>query len=77
MSGIRRGGVTSRLWGGVMLRIRVVEIHPLVGPSRNIQIHGGEFDQLEYEHLLVGEIQASDISFDFGKTWTSVTGGMR
>ncbi|MFD9366811.1 hypothetical protein ACFWA6_03745 [Streptomyces sp. NPDC060020] len=60
---------------GVMMRIRVAEIDPLVGPSRNIQIHGGEFDQLEDEHLIVGEIMAHDISFDFGGTWRSVSGG--
>ncbi|WP_405986787.1 polymorphic toxin-type HINT domain-containing protein [Streptomyces sp. NBC_00872] len=59
---------------GVMLRIKVADIDPLIGPSRNIQIHGGKHDQLEYEHLLVGGIMASDISFDFGVTWRSVTG---
>ncbi|MEU3616824.1 polymorphic toxin-type HINT domain-containing protein [Streptomyces sp. NPDC006872] len=60
---------------GVMLRIKVADIDPLVGPSRNIQIHDGPWDQLEDEHLIVGEIHAPEISFDFGETWRNVTRG--
>ncbi|MEU4268768.1 ricin-type beta-trefoil lectin domain protein [Streptomyces sp. NPDC026092] len=58
---------------GVMLRIRVASIDPAIGPSRNIQIHGGPYERFfEDEHLIVGEILADDISFDFGRTWTPV-----
>jgi RHS repeat-associated protein len=62
---------------GVMLRIKVADIDPRVGPSRNIQIHDSEWDmsQFEEEHLIVGGIQAREISFNFGETWESVTGG--
>ncbi|GAA3809868.1 hypothetical protein GCM10023083_50660 [Streptomyces phyllanthi] len=58
---------------GVMLRIRVASIDPAIGPSRNIQIHDGPYERFfEDEHLIVGEILADDISFDFGQTWTPV-----
>lgn len=58
---------------GVMLRIRVANIDPAIGPSRNIQIHGSQYERFfEDEHLIVGEIHADDISFDFGQTWSSV-----
>jgi hypothetical protein len=58
---------------GVMLRIRVASIDPAIEPSRNIQIHDGPYERFfEDEHLIVGEILADDISFDFGQTWTPV-----
>ncbi|MCB5180392.1 polymorphic toxin-type HINT domain-containing protein [Streptomyces antimicrobicus] len=58
---------------GVMLRIKVANIDPAVGPSRNIQIHGTKYERFsEDEHLIVGEILADDISFDFGQTWSPV-----
>ncbi|MFE3995810.1 hypothetical protein ACFXPW_29540 [Streptomyces goshikiensis] len=61
---------------GVIMRIRTAGIDPRVGPSRNIQIHDSQWDRgfFEDEHLLVGEIHASEISFDFGETWASVAG---
>jgi hypothetical protein len=56
-----------------MLRIRVANIDPAIGPSRNIQIHGSQWERFfEDEHLIVGEIWADDISFDFGETWSPV-----
>ncbi|MEW5631799.1 hypothetical protein AB1388_35440, partial [Streptomyces hydrogenans] len=63
---------------GVMLRIKVDNIDPAIGPSRNIQIHDtdhewGGFD--EDEHLIVGEILADEISLDLGKTWTKIARG--
>jgi RHS repeat-associated protein len=58
---------------GVMLRIRVANIDPAIGPSRNIQIHGSQWETFfEDEHFIVGEIWADDISFDFGETWSPV-----
>ncbi|MBP0932246.1 MULTISPECIES: hypothetical protein [Streptomyces] len=61
---------------GVMLRIRVANIDPPVGPSRNIQIHNSKWDASQFEegHLIVGEMQAHEISFGFGGTWRSVAG---
>lgn len=61
---------------GVMLRIRVANIDPPVGPSRIIQIHGTEYERFfEDEHLIAGETLADDISFDFGQTWSPVRRG--
>ena len=60
---------------GIILRTREGDIDPAIGPSRNIQIHDTEYDMDEDEHLIVGEFQASEISFDFGETWKSVAGG--
>ncbi|MGW0466194.1 polymorphic toxin-type HINT domain-containing protein [Streptomyces sp. NPDC003027] len=58
---------------GVMLRIRVANIDPAIGPSRNIQIHDTEYENWgEDEHLIVGEIEADEISFDLGETWSPV-----
>ncbi|MGW1910842.1 hypothetical protein ACWCQS_08965 [Streptomyces sp. NPDC002076] len=58
---------------GVMLRIRVANIDPAIGPSRNIQVHGTEYESFfEDEHLIVSEVLADDISFDFGQTWSPV-----
>ncbi|WP_449342078.1 polymorphic toxin-type HINT domain-containing protein [Streptomyces aurantiogriseus] len=59
---------------GVILRIRVADIDPAIGPSRNIQIHDSPWDRsyFEDEHLIVGEIQAHEISFDLGETWQRV-----
>ncbi|MFB7977870.1 RHS repeat-associated core domain-containing protein [Streptomyces vinaceus] len=62
---------------GVVLRIKVANVDPRVGPSRNIQTHDSQWDKgfFEDEHLIVGEIHASEISFDFGETWTRIAGG--
>ncbi|MFF2193440.1 hypothetical protein [Streptomyces sp. NPDC058157] len=58
---------------GVMLRIKVAGIDPAIGPSRNIQIHDTPYENWgEDEHLIVGEILADEISFDLGKTWSTV-----
>ncbi|GGV12751.1 hypothetical protein GCM10010293_03800 [Streptomyces griseoflavus] len=59
---------------GVMLRIKVATVDPAIGPSRNIQVHDSPWDmsQFEDEHLIVGEIQADEISFDLGETWERV-----
>ncbi|MFF9983246.1 polymorphic toxin-type HINT domain-containing protein [Streptomyces erythrochromogenes] len=58
---------------GVMLRIRVADIDPAIGPSRNIQIHDTPYENWgEDEHLIVGEIFADEISFDLGETWSTV-----
>ncbi|MCF2530902.1 polymorphic toxin-type HINT domain-containing protein [Yinghuangia soli] len=54
---------------GVIMRIKIANIDPTVGPSRNIQIHDTIYDQNEFEHLLVGEIYAEEVSFDLGETW--------
>ncbi|QMU70147.1 hypothetical protein [Streptacidiphilus sp. P02-A3a] len=57
---------------GVIMRIREAGIDPEIGPSRNIQIHGSEYDYDEDEHLIVGEIYAEEVSFDSGMTWLSI-----
>ncbi|GEB54429.1 hypothetical protein GCM10017674_13410 [Streptomyces gardneri] len=58
---------------GVILRIRVANIDPAIGPSRNIQIHDSPYENWgEDEHLIVGEIEADEISFDLGNTWSPV-----
>ncbi|MGY3850667.1 polymorphic toxin-type HINT domain-containing protein [Streptomyces hydrogenans] len=63
---------------GVMLRIKIDNIDPSIGPSRNIQIHGTDYEMggfNEDEHLIVGEILADEISFDLGLTWSKISRG--
>lgn len=57
---------------GIILRVREADIDPTIGPSRNIQIHGTEYDMDEDEHLIVGEFQAPEVSYDFGETWERI-----
>ncbi|MBD0741685.1 hypothetical protein BG418_09325 [Streptomyces sp. CBMA152] len=59
---------------GIILRTREADIDPAIGPSRNIRIHGTEYDMDEDEHLIVGEFQAPEVSYDFGETWERVAG---
>ncbi|MFF5755969.1 polymorphic toxin-type HINT domain-containing protein [Streptomyces longwoodensis] len=54
---------------GVMLRVKVEGIDP----ARIIQIHGSQYERFfEDEHLIMDEVLADDISFDFGETWSPV-----
>lgn len=54
--------------GSVVMRIRRSDLQVPVGPSRDIQIHGTEYDGgwAEAEHLIVSDIDASEISIGGG-----------
>ncbi|MFE5522523.1 ricin-type beta-trefoil lectin domain protein [Streptomyces virginiae] len=54
--------------GSVVMRIRRSDLQVPVGPSREIQIHGTQYDGgwAEAEHLIVSEIHASEISIGGG-----------